>query len=243
MELIGACLPQTASSEWLGDFYGGTMTQSTGKRFSQEYLDYLASDAWQAKRAEALERAGRSCQLCNTDDDTLDVHHSTYERFGDESPQDLIVLCRPCHEAHHARQDHRSAPVARPRFTVTQESATQESRPAPEPKAQILEEQLSAIRLVVADSAVHGTPTSRAACQQLLADEAWQGGHVLSVGDECCELGRYMARRFGRHKQQASSISARLWTKAREVAELGQDVANYSHHMRESVEFGRGERP
>lgn len=29
---------------------------------------------------------------------TLDVHHRTYERLGNESPDDLTVLCRDCHK-------------------------------------------------------------------------------------------------------------------------------------------------
>lgn len=67
---------------------------------SEEYEAYLRSPAWQAKRAGALDAAGRRCQVCNTDRH-LDVHHRTYERFGDEDPGDLTVLCRQCHELFH----------------------------------------------------------------------------------------------------------------------------------------------
>jgi hypothetical protein len=31
----------------------------------------------------------------------LDVHHNTYERYGDESTFDLVVLCDRCHELFH----------------------------------------------------------------------------------------------------------------------------------------------
>jgi hypothetical protein len=31
----------------------------------------------------------------------LEVHHNTYERYGDESTFDLIVLCEQCHELFH----------------------------------------------------------------------------------------------------------------------------------------------
>jgi hypothetical protein len=31
----------------------------------------------------------------------LDVHHNTYERYGDESIFDLVALCDRCHELFH----------------------------------------------------------------------------------------------------------------------------------------------
>jgi 5-methylcytosine-specific restriction endonuclease McrA len=31
----------------------------------------------------------------------LDVHHRTYERRGAEKAEDVIVLCRRCHELFH----------------------------------------------------------------------------------------------------------------------------------------------
>jgi hypothetical protein len=33
----------------------------------------------------------------------LDVHHLTYVRFGHERLEDLLTLCRPCHDAAHDR--------------------------------------------------------------------------------------------------------------------------------------------
>lgn len=65
-----------------------------------EYLAYLQSPEWQAKRVEALARAKNRCQVCNSTR-RLDVHHRTYERFKDEHPDDLTVLCRPCHDLFH----------------------------------------------------------------------------------------------------------------------------------------------
>ncbi len=67
-----------------------------------EYLDYLASPEWRAKRMLALKRAGFCCQLCNYGGAPLDVHHRTYARLGDERVEDLTVLCRKCHDAFHA---------------------------------------------------------------------------------------------------------------------------------------------
>jgi hypothetical protein len=86
----------------------------------ESYAEYLLSGHWQTKREAALWRAQNRCQspLCRydyvrawTDEEIseklargeyrLDVHHLTYERLGRESPDDLLVLCRDCHELIH----------------------------------------------------------------------------------------------------------------------------------------------
>jgi hypothetical protein len=73
----------------------------------EEYRDvYLRSDHWRDTRLAALERAEHRCQVCNRDG-TLDVHHRTYERIGEERPADLTVLCRSCHNLFH---EHRGLP-------------------------------------------------------------------------------------------------------------------------------------
>lgn len=62
---------------------------------------YLASPVWKAKRVEALSFYGCVCNRCG--DHGADVHHKTYERVGGrERMDDLEVLCRECHEAHHS---------------------------------------------------------------------------------------------------------------------------------------------
>jgi len=66
----------------------------------EKYRDYLASPAWGKRRQSALEYADHRCQLCNRTLD-LHVHHRTYERFGNERPADLTVLCGACHNAFH----------------------------------------------------------------------------------------------------------------------------------------------
>jgi len=68
------------------------------------YDEYLQTPEWQEKRKEALRRADYRCQLCNSDE-SLDVHHRTYERRGYELASDLIALCRDCHKTFHAIED------------------------------------------------------------------------------------------------------------------------------------------
>ena len=66
------------------------------------YRLYLRTPEWRRARASALVRAGFSCSMDVTHTEDLDVHHRTYERRGAELATDLTVLCRPCHELHHA---------------------------------------------------------------------------------------------------------------------------------------------
>lgn len=67
------------------------------------YRAYLASPVWKAKRLEALAFYGCTCKRCG--DHGTDVHHKTYRRVGGrEKMRDLEILCRSCHEAHHATE-------------------------------------------------------------------------------------------------------------------------------------------
>jgi 5-methylcytosine-specific restriction endonuclease McrA len=67
---------------------------------TQEYLDYIDSPEWREKADRAKKRAGYRCQVCNKpgSETTLDAHHRTYVRFGNEQDDDITVLCRACHD-------------------------------------------------------------------------------------------------------------------------------------------------
>jgi hypothetical protein len=64
------------------------------------YRDYLLTPEWAQRRRGALRRAGHACQTCGGGG-RLHVHHRTYERRGEERPDDLLVLCEDCHLAVH----------------------------------------------------------------------------------------------------------------------------------------------
>lgn len=68
------------------------------------YAEYLLTPEWQKKRMKALRFAQFRCQLCNSPD-SLNVHHRTYERRGNELLGDLITLCRDCHEIFHRNRE------------------------------------------------------------------------------------------------------------------------------------------
>lgn len=69
------------------------------------HRQYLCSPVWKAKRQEALGFYGCICNRC--EESGSDVHHKTYARVGgNELMEDLEVLCRDCHKAHHRANAH-----------------------------------------------------------------------------------------------------------------------------------------
>ena len=62
---------------------------------------YLKSDHWQKKRKARLKRDNYTCQACGISAVPLEVHHLHYRTYTAERPEDLISLCRECHERQH----------------------------------------------------------------------------------------------------------------------------------------------
>ncbi len=72
---------------------------------SSSYKTYLKSQHWQHVRQEAFDRLGRKCGACHGTSQ-LNVHHVRYYRDGrsilyHEQPDDVAVLCSPCHQSLH----------------------------------------------------------------------------------------------------------------------------------------------
>jgi len=68
------------------------------------YAEYLQTPEWTKKRTKALRFAQFRCQLCNGNE-SLNVHHRTYERLGHELLSDLSVLCKDCHSIFHQNRE------------------------------------------------------------------------------------------------------------------------------------------
>ncbi len=64
------------------------------------YKDYLMSDIWKSKREWFLDTYGRKCIRCG-ETTSLNVHHLTYKNVGNERSEDLICLCKNCHNKEH----------------------------------------------------------------------------------------------------------------------------------------------
>lgn len=67
------------------------------KRMGRLYYD---TPEWKLIRKFMLRLSNHQCSICKSGS-RLNVHHKTYEHFGDEWPQDLTVLCRKCHAKFH----------------------------------------------------------------------------------------------------------------------------------------------
>lgn len=70
-----------------------------------KYGDWLQTTAWREKRDAVISLAGK-CWVCGARWQ-LQAHHMTYERVTNESPGDLLVLCRTHHRhVHFLAEDH-----------------------------------------------------------------------------------------------------------------------------------------
>jgi len=68
------------------------------------YSDKLKDPRWQKKRLLIMDRDNFTCQICNSDTETLNVHHLYYENGNMpwEYPEKaLITLCEQCHSDEH----------------------------------------------------------------------------------------------------------------------------------------------
>ena len=65
------------------------------------YQDYLRTPEWNYRRREMVKNAERRCERCGRYSPSLNVHHRTYERLGNELAEDLEVLCAGCHSREH----------------------------------------------------------------------------------------------------------------------------------------------
>jgi len=70
----------------------------------KKYEAYLASEAWQERRRLVFARAGGVCEGCRTRKATQ-VHHLSYQHFGDEFLFELVAICNECHSRIHASTD------------------------------------------------------------------------------------------------------------------------------------------
>lgn len=61
------------------------------------YAEYLQTTWWDVVRTRAIRRAKGICELCQQAE-AREAHHTTYERIGCEKPDDMVALCRHCHQ-------------------------------------------------------------------------------------------------------------------------------------------------
>ena len=72
-------------------------------KYDGDYYGYLQSEEWKALRKQAMIRDGCRCQMCGSGTN-LHVHHVSYEHLHtDKELDDVITLCKRCHEEVHAK--------------------------------------------------------------------------------------------------------------------------------------------
>lgn len=61
------------------------------------YAEYLRLPWWDFIHDRTIKRAKGTCELCGQHE-AREAHHTTYERIGQERPEDMVALCRRCHQ-------------------------------------------------------------------------------------------------------------------------------------------------
>lgn len=63
----------------------------------------MQSAEWAERKKRYFFNHERKCRACGSCS-SIELHHKTYARMGEERDQDLVALCRRCHKALHAEQ-------------------------------------------------------------------------------------------------------------------------------------------
>lgn len=76
------------------------ISKSRNTAWWTQYTTYLESSEWTEKSRSTIAAAGGVCSMCNSRRATQ-AHHLTYERVGEELPEDLAAVCLSCHKQQH----------------------------------------------------------------------------------------------------------------------------------------------
>lgn len=76
-----------------------TLDDYTTEQFIMFKHNYLQSQQWRDKRHLVIQRDD-SCKLCKATT-KLEVHHLSYKHLAQEPLDELITLCRTCHQSRH----------------------------------------------------------------------------------------------------------------------------------------------
>lgn len=99
--------PRESLAELLAGVLDGSLSRPPRERITSrdDYRErYLRSEHWRQFRALMIGLGGKRCEDCDVRPDSttdLDVHHLTYERLGCEAFDDVVVVCRDCHDKRH----------------------------------------------------------------------------------------------------------------------------------------------
>ena len=118
---VACWMRRTANRRVPKDAIDGPRADRLTQLATMPYQDYLQAPEWIARAKRIRARDGHTCQDCGRSDVPLDVHHLTYERRGHELDEDLITLCRTCHDARHGKPE--PAAMSRPQLAPPVQAA------------------------------------------------------------------------------------------------------------------------
>lgn len=64
------------------------------------YKEYLLTKHWLKRKADYLRKHKKECTMCGNKY-YIQVHHVDYKNLGDEKDEDLVALCKRCHDKLH----------------------------------------------------------------------------------------------------------------------------------------------
>jgi len=81
---------------------GGSGSRVVDGHIVPDYDDYMKSPLWKLRRTRFIDSVDHRCESCGRPEEGpggmgLDVHHEHYDTLGDESQDDVTILCRECH--------------------------------------------------------------------------------------------------------------------------------------------------
>lgn len=77
------------------------------ERRKKAYRKYLASPEWRSLRIVVLRIFDYRCANCGVwKEKGLHIHHKTYKNFMSENIEDLVPLCKYCHDTEHSKWDY-----------------------------------------------------------------------------------------------------------------------------------------
>jgi len=66
----------------------------------KDYNVYLRSKKWAKKKKHIIKTYGGKCEICDSTKE-LQIHHNTYKNRGMELDDELLILCKDCHNTYH----------------------------------------------------------------------------------------------------------------------------------------------
>jgi hypothetical protein len=72
----------------------------------RKYDAHIRSAKWKNIRRDLFRMRGQKCEECGKTSPTLEVHHLTYDRLGNELSRDLKIVCRQCHKEEDKKREH-----------------------------------------------------------------------------------------------------------------------------------------